>query len=490
MFMKWLIYAMIIAGAGLMVFNLSYYIRFIRRIRRHGSWSRLLALTRVPTVLLALFLAGYLAVACFGQPDLLIAFILLGGSVYVTVMEYLFQRIADQIQENERLEARTIAAEEASAAKTQFLFNMSHDIRTPLNAIIGYTTLAGGEEVTLSQAKSYVGKIRDAGEQLLDIVNDVLEMGRIESGKVDTKPGPVDLTEVIRKADDLNRSQLEQKGLRFITGCSVSQAWVLCDEKLLSRVLMNLLCNAGKFTESGEICLDVEQLDSDGQAGTYAFHVKDTGIGMSPEFASQVFVPFERERTTTVSGIQGTGLGMSIAKRFTELMGGTISLETEQGKGTQFTVTLRLPPAEPPRTTEKHIAHRQTDRQLRLLLAEDNAINQEIAVTILQQHGYTVETADNGRIAVEKLAASAPGDYAAVLMDIQMPVMDGYEATRRIRALENRELAATPVIAMTANAFKEDEEAALKAGMDGYITKPLDVGQMLSTIDGCIADRH
>ena len=474
---------MVLGGSLLMAYNIWRYILFAKHIREKGNWTAERRLFQVPILLLVLFLLGYLMIGLFGKPDLVIGGILLGGSVFVLLMLILIQRTADRIQENEELKSKVSAAEEANKAKTFFLSNMSHDIRTPLNAIIGFTKLAGQEDTTPEEKTEYIRKIGRAGQQLLDIVNDVLEMSRIESGKLHLTPEPADLAEAVREAGDLVRTQMAGKGITFSLQCEMKDEWVLCDRSQLNRILMNLLCNACKFTEKGgSVSLTGRKTGQEGGTGMYEFRVKDTGIGMSPEFVEHLFTPFERERTSTVSKIQGTGLGMAITKNLVELMGGEIRVETAQGKGTEFTVCIPFPKTEAPaeKPAQAETFHGAEGR--RLLVAEDNAINLEIAQALLSRAGYVTETAENGEKALRKVTEAEAGYYDAVLMDIQMPVMDGYTATRLIRALPDQTRAGIPIIAMTANAFQEDIQAALDAGMNGHIAKPLDPDRMLQTL--------
>ena len=296
------LYMMIYAGSALMAYNIYRYICFARDVRKHGNWDQEQRLFNIPIGLLIMFFAGYLIVGLFGNPDLVMAGILFFGSVFVFVMLLLMRRTFDRIQENEQLEVRLSAAEEASKAKTFFLSNMSHDIRTPLNAIIGYTTLANGEGVTLEEKSGYIDKIGIAGRQLLDIVNDVLDMSRIESGKFILEPTCVNLENCAREVCDLVRVQLEAKKIRLSLSCDISHKWVLCDKVMMDRAVMNLLCNAGKFTEeNGSVSLQLKELAGSEGTGRYEIRIKDTGIGMSQEFVERLFVPFERERTSTVS---------------------------------------------------------------------------------------------------------------------------------------------------------------------------------------------
>ena len=412
--------------------------------------------------------------------------------VGLAVMIYVQNRVG---KKHESIEREKIRAVESSLAKSRFLFNMSHDIRTPMNAVVGYTQLAL-KETSVDKMHDYLEKIEMSSGHLLALINDVLEMSRIENGKIRLEYEPIELEKLFENIKDVFQEQMNRKNIEFkVLTSGVTHQYVWCDKKNLNRVLINLLGNAQKFTpENGAVSLSLRESGSfaDGCA-TYEIRVKDNGIGMSKDFASRMFNAFERERTSTDSGIQGTGLGLSITKSIIDLMGGNIEVLTSEGAGTEILVTLKLKTAlaeevaanEASKETEQH---EDTGSFVgkRLLLAEDNEINMEIAYTVLTQAGFEVEKAANGREALDMVAASEPGYYDAVLMDIQMPVMDGYTATKAIRALENRELAGIPVLALTANAFKEDEEASKEAGMQAHIAKPIDIDSMLDTIRGVL----
>ena len=404
-------------------------------------------------------------------------------------------------QKHEAAEREKIHAVESSLAKSRFLFNMSHDIRTPMNAIIGYTNLAQ-KEPDIVKAHEYLNKIESSSQHLLALINDILEMSRIESGTIELEFQPLDLRTLFDSIRDLFSEQMKKKRLDFqVHTGQIQNRYVWCDRKNLNRVLLNILSNAYKFTpEGGHITASLsEEGNPEKGFGSYEIRVQDSGIGMSREFAEKIFTAFERERTSTVSGVEGTGLGMSITKSIVDLMGGTIEVITSPGNGTTIIVRLKLKTAE-----EKDVIDGRQDAAdpvqasqadvtvdfagKRLLLVEDNMINMEIANMILTEAGFTVETAENGRIAVDKVSASVPGYYDAVLMDIQMPVMDGYEATREIRALPDKGLARIPILAMTANAFKEDELAVLEAGMQAHIAKPIDVDRLLKTLASVLAE--
>ena len=392
---------------------------------------------------------------------------------------------------HEAAEREKIRAVESSLAKSRFLFNISHDIRTPMNAIMGYTVLAQ-KEPSSPVVHEYLTKIEKSSKQLLTLINDVLEMSRIENGKFDPEYIPADITESFEEMRDLFSEQMKEKGVDFsVHTTGIQNRYVWYDKKSLNRILLNLLGNAYKFTsEGGTISAALWETGS-GEDGysTYEIRIQDNGIGMSAEFSEKMFTAFERERTSTASGIEGTGLGLSITKSLVDLMGGTIEVLTAPGNGTVFIIRIKFRLAdekEVRKASETDVPDEDDEpfdfSQKRVLLVEDNEINKEIAVMILEQEGFTVETADNGKSAVESVSAADPGYYDLILMDIQMPEMDGYEAARAIRSLPDKALADIPIIAMTANAFKEDETAAIEAGMQAHIAKPLDVEKMMKTI--------
>lgn len=393
----------------------------------------------------------------------------------------------------ERAEFDKIHAEESSKAKTLFLSNMSHDIRTPMNAIIGYVHLAQREGVSASEAQDFLKKIEVSSQHLLNLINDVLEMSRIESGKMELEPVDTDLVKTVEEVGDMFATQMQGKNIDFKLESNVKNKFVLCDKNRLNRVLLNLLSNAYKFTpKGGNIRVTLNQISETDSHGTYELRVKDNGIGMSTEFAETIFEAFTREKTSTVSGIQGTGLGMSITKSIVDLMGGEIKVITAPNEGTEFiiNVTFELQPKleiEEVESSESTINDDVDFSKKKLLLVDDIEVNREIAVMILMQVGFNVDTAANGQEALDKIAASKPGDYDAVLMDIQMPIMNGYESAQAIRKLSNPKLANIPIVAMTANAFNEDIQAAKEAGMNDHISKPIDVNKMIETLKKILA---
>ena len=392
-------------------------------------------------------------------------------------------------------------AESASKAKSTFLSNMSHDIRTPMNAIIGFATLALDDIRDGKKVEDYLSKILSSSKHLLGLINDILDMSRIESGKVVLEEQETDLVTTLQELQSIMEGQAKERKLKLhVDYSNLRDRHVYCDKTRLNQVMFNLLANAVKFTsEGGSIWLTMSQMEPTYEVedrAIYEIRVKDTGIGIDKAFIKHIFEPFERERTSTVSKIQGTGLGMAITKNIVDMMGGTIEVESQKGVGTEFIIRLELRlQAEAGAANEegaKQHSHAEGVAEFagkRLLLAEDNELNREIACMLLSKYGFVIDTAENGQEAVDLVAASAPGYYDLVLMDIQMPVMDGHEATRKIRSLENKVLAKVPVVAMTANAFDEDRKAAKECGMNGFISKPIHMQEVVQALRMCLQDR-
>ena len=542
-----------------------------------------------------------------------------GRTKYILVLS---DRTADK-QVNQALSDAVAAAETANRAKSTFLSNMSHDIRTPMNAIIGFTTLAISNIDDKDRVKDYLAKTLASSNHLLSLINDVLDMSRIESGKLHLEEVEVNLSDVLHDLKTIVSGQIFAKQLElYMDVMDVTDEDVYCDKTRLNQILLNLLSNAIKFTPAGgTVSMRVRQLAGKVRGcGQYEFRIKDNGIGMSPEFAKKIFEPFERERTSTVSRIQGTGLGMAITKNIVDMMGGTIEVQTAQGKGTEFTVCVPMRAQTEQRPVEKiteleglkalvvdddfntcdsvtkmlvkvgmraewtlsgkeavlrarqsiemsdayhayiidwrlpdmngievtrrirslnddtpiiiltaydwsdieveakaagvtafcakpmfmsdlretlmsALGQKQTDaaqgllpdknadfKGKHILLVEDNELNREIAQEILREYGFLVDSAENGAVAVEKVSTAAPGSYDLVLMDVQMPIMDGYTATRQIRALDDPARAKLPILAMTANAFDEDRRNALESGMNGFLSKPIVIGDLVQEL--------
>ena len=387
---------------------------------------------------------------------------------------------------NQKLQKAQVAAQAASEAKTDFLFNMSHDIRTPMNAIIGFSEIMERHMDDPARMRECLSKIQGASAVLLSIINNVLDMARIESGKMELEETPWTAGQLTDALYSLFSGMMREKGIELTYESHVEHQYVFCDTTKLSQIFNNILSNAYKYTERGgkvHICLKEIPCEREGFA-TYKTTISDTGVGMSEDFLPTLFDEFSREQSSTNSGIEGTGLGMPIVKRLVDLIGGTIEVESRKGVGTTFAVTFthRLARKEDLATSESAEVPVESFYGKRILLAEDNELNAEIAMEILQEFGFEVEHAENGAVCLEMLAEHEGGHYDVVLMDIQMPVMNGYEAARAIRALDDPVKATIPVFAMTANAFEEDKIAARRAGMDGHIAKPIEIPKLVEAL--------
>lgn len=391
----------------------------------------------------------------------------------------------NEMEKKRLLEDALVQANKANKAKSVFLSNMSHDIRTPMNAIIGFTSLALSHIDNMEQVEEYLKKIMTSGNHLLNLINDVLDMSRIESGKMKLEEVSCRLPDILQGLQNIIQADAKAKHLDLhIDIIDVANEYVICDELRLNQVLLNLLSNAVKYTgEGGTVRLSLmEKAGAPEGYANYEFCIRDNGIGMSEEFVLHIFEPFEREKNTTFSGIQGTGLGMAITKNIVDMMNGSIEVKSKKDIGTEVTVSfvfrLNYETKEQETVQDKSVKLQKG----RILLAEDNELNQEIAAAILSDAGFNVEIAGNGQIAVDMLRKSKPGYYRLILMDVQMPVMSGYEATKEIRRLNDKELSSIPIFAMTANAFEEDKKEALRCGMNGHIAKPIDVEKLFEVL--------
>ncbi|MDO4516193.1 MAG: ATP-binding protein [Bacillota bacterium] len=389
---------------------------------------------------------------------------------------------------NEELDELRRKADAANEAKTKFLFNMSHDIRTPMNAIMGFTGLLKSHLDDRELAQGYIGKIETASDFLLSLINNVLEMARIESGKIildETSNNVYAFWDGLRALFD---TQMKEKGVAYSREIQVDHPDVMVDATKLREILLNIVSNAVKYTPSGgSISVSVTELPAQRPGYlVYQTVIADTGIGMSEEFLPHIFEEFTRERTSTESKVVGSGLGMPIVKKLVDLMQGTIAVESELGKGTKFTLTLSHRIADTadtkPESEYSNPCRIEDFVGKRVLLAEDNELNAEIAITILETEGFLVERAEDGVICVDMLEKAPSDYYDLVLMDIQMPNMDGYKATRLIRKLPDQRKADIPIIAMTANAFEEDRKNAFRMGMNGHIAKPMQLETLKNTL--------
>ena len=402
-----------------------------------------------------------------------------------------FNDVTDQkkkeLQANIELEDAYNKSQSASKAKSSFLFNMSHDIRTPMNAILGFADLIEKHLDEKDKCKMYLQKLKSSSSFLLSLINNILDMARIESGQTEIVESVWNVNNFVSDLVSVFESAIKEKNLKFIKFMDIKHENVYCDATRLRQIYLNIISNAVKYTPNGgEIKLIIKEIECDKEGyARFQTVVSDTGIGMSKEFLPHIFEEFSREKTTTESRVVGTGLGMPIVKTLVTLMHGTIEVESEQGVGTKFTVTLdhRIARKEEIKVEQEEIKDKDivSYKGKRILLAEDNELNTEIAVTILEEAGFIVEHAENGQVCVDMIKNAKIGYYDLVLMDIQMPVMDGYKATETIRAINNPRCD-IPIIAMTANAFDEDKRKAYVIGMDGHIAKPINIPQLLETI--------
>ena len=375
-------------------------------------------------------------------------------------------------------------ARKANEAKTRFLFNMSHDIRTPMNAIVGFSGLLEKSIHDEKKSLDYIKKIRVSSDILLTIINQVLEMARIESGKITLNPESVNIREMVEAMNTVFESSLTKKSLEYQCSLNVVHDQILCDKTKMEEIILNVVSNSIKYTNPhGKITVSIDELDSeDEKNANYKVVVEDNGIGMSQDYLPHIFEEFSREHTSTETRVAGTGLGLPIVKSLVDRMGGTIEVESEEGKGTRFIMKFYFPVSLENQVREKEkqnipdITEKLEGK--RILLAEDNELNAEIAETVLEETGIKVKHVEDGIQCIEELKKMPEKYYDVILMDVQMPNMDGYTATQRIRDLDDSR-AEIPIIAMTANAYDEDRRKAQEAGMDGFLAKPLDVDEMM-----------
>ena len=416
---------------------------------------------------------------------------LVSGVLTVGYWQYEMQRYKEALYA-EKIERAAKRAEEASEAKTRFLFNMSHDIRTSMNAIIGFSDLLEKHLDDKEKVHDYIKKIQLSGSFLLSLINYVLEMARIESGKATLRTEVGDAQELLGALNAVFEPAVEKKRLKYNCTLDVEHRFIICDVTKVREIVLNIISNSVKYTpEGGSVTVQIKEIPWEKEGWTaYRILVEDTGIGMGAEYLPHIFEEFTRERTSTESKVVGAGLGLPIVKALIDLMGGTIQVESERGKGSKFEVILPFEIASEEEVKDSYVKKEEKlynrSKEKRILLAEDNELNAEIAITILEENGFKVERAEEGCKCVELFSEKPAGYYSTILMDIQMPNMDGYTASRKIRGMEREDAKAIPIIALTANAFDEDRNKAFAAGMNGHIAKPIDVGRMVRSIGALV----
>jgi len=474
---------MVYLGSALMVYNIFGFVRFARSVRARKLWNGNDRILYIPVILLVIFLLGYLIIGFFGRPDLIVAGILLGGSIFVFVMYWMLSSIMKRILANEETEAKLLAAEEASRAKANFLATMSHEMRTPMNVILGLDELALNNPELSPQTRQQLEKIGQSGRHLLGLINNILEMNNIEANSLELRQEPFRMEDMLDQVNAIVNTVCDEKGLdyHFTLGPDAGGCYA-GDMMQLKTVLLHLLNNAVKYTDMpGDVRFSVERDGTEGEKARLRFTVSDTGVGIDKEFLPRIFEPFAQEDSSTTNRYGGTGLSLTVTKNIVERMGGAITVKSKKGCGSTFVVELPLPTAvcdETPAAAEEEISLAGR----RILLAEDIPENAEIVMDILELEDVETVHAENGQIALDLFRESAENYYDVVLMDLRMPVMDGLEATRRIRALSRRDAKTVPIIALTANAYESDIKASLEAGMNAHLAKPADADMLYATI--------
>lgn len=394
--------------------------------------------------------------------------------------------VRHETAQNKLLEKAMNQAKSSSKAKDILLANMSHDIRTPMNAIVGFTALAKAHMQDTENLQDYLDKIEDSGQHLLHLLDDMLELSRLETTRGNFLEAECNLYEIIKEVQTSILPRAQAKEIKFLLDTDgIAHPDIYSDKEQLMQIFLRVAGNAVNYTEKGgTIGFSVVEQKASNQFAIFQFTIEDTGIGISESFMSHIFEPFEREKNTTLSGVRGTGLGLPIVKNIVEMMGGTIEVSSISGKGSRFIITLNLRLQDKGGEQELSPAKKESHPEKgKILVVEDNKINLEIMSVLLTDAGYLVDTAENGSIAVEMLEHSRPNEYFLVLMDIQMPVMDGHTATKKIRKLKDSTLASIPIVALSANSFEEDRKKSMECGMNAHLAKPVNMQELLELID-------
>ena len=479
---RWAIYGMVYLGALLMVHNIYCYNKYAHATEKRGDWGKDKSILFIPVILLVLFLIGYLFIGIFGNPDIVMAAVLFGGSIFVFIMYKLVSRITDKVIENEKLEAELMAAEQSSKAKSSFLASISHEMRTPMNVILGLDGLALNNPDLPEETRQQLEKINQSGRHLLGLINNTLDMNSIETGELCLKQENFSLGESIEQINAIIKTLCDEKGLRFdVSVAEDADNYYIGDEMLLKQTLLNILENAVKYTEKGSISFDIKKEETDKDNCKLMFTIAVTGIGMSEEFLQRAFQVFSQEDSSSTNRYGGSGLGLAVAKSMTDLMGGEIKVNSKKDEGSTFVITIPFKYGEEKK--ENAVTDETVDLDgLRILIVEDIDENAEIVSDLLELENVECERAQNGKVALEMFEKSDINYYDAILMDLRMPMMDGLEASRKIRELDRNDAEIIPIIALTANAFESDIEQSLKAGMNAHLVKPVDADLLYTTI--------
>lgn len=507
---RWMTYIMVYLGSALMIYNIHGFLRFTRYIRNMKSWDHGNYTLYIPIVLLVLFLLGYLAVGFLGKPDIVVAGILLGGSIFVFAMYKLLISIVQKVIEAEHLEAELLAAEESNRAKSTFLASISHEMRTPMNVILGMNALALKQPELPAPARDHLEKANHSAQYLSELIDNLLTMQEAGSGSLTIDAKPFSLKDLLEQISAQASAACEQKGLEYHTSFAkcVGRDFI-GDSGELKRAIISILDNAVKYTDApGSVRFCVKCTKDLTRKPHVLFIVSDTGIGIEEAFLTRIFEPLTQEDGSATNRFGGSGVGLTVANSIIAQMGGTIGVESRKGVGSTFTITVPISPVpnevcencegcRPDQDCEKcticklgqgivkAVEKAEAPVSLagrRVLIVEDIAENAEILADLLELEDAQSDHAENGQVAVDMLEKAPEYYYDAILMDMRMPVMDGLEATRRIRALDRADVKRLPIIAVTANAFESDVQNALDAGMNEHLAKPLDADLLYKTL--------
>ncbi len=480
--LKVLVMAMIFAGSVLMVYNIWGFMRFSKVVQKNKEQQKMERILRLPIILLILFLIGYILVGLFGHPDLIVAGILFGGSIFVFVMYRMLDEVTKHIMENERLEAELMASEQSRKTKERFLATMSHEMRTPMNVILGLDGLALKNPENPPETQEALEKIGHSARHMVGLIDNILKMNELNAEEPSGRSESFQLKDAVDQVNVITNTVSEEKGVHYESRLEPdAEGEYLGDEIQLKQVLLSILDNAVKYTPPGGMVRFTASCDSctDDQA-VLKFVISDNGIGIDPEFLPHIYDPFAREDDSATDRYGGSGLSLAVSKNMVERMGGTIEVSSRKNEGTEFAVTVPVKRIKIERIPEPVMEVSLAGR--RILIAEDVKENAEIVADLLELEDAESEHAENGQIAVEMFRNSSVGYYDVILMDLRMPVMDGLEATRRIRALDRPDAKTVPIIALTANSFESDKKQTKEAGMNEHLGKPADAELLYATI--------
>lgn len=485
--LQWIFYGMVFLGSALMIYNIISFIRFARSVKKNKAWNQNNTILYIPIVLLVMFFAGYVAIGVFGKPDLVVGGVLFGGSIFVLIMYILLHNITDRISKQERVEAELMAAEQSSQMKSAFLATISHEMRTPMNVILGLTRKLVSKEKLPYDVKEDIRKVHESSEMLHVMINNMLDLSDIEAGEFTVHNEEFELTGMLRRVTDIAQILCGNKGLKLRTVVGDGTCFrYYGDEMLIAQAILAILDNAVKYTDTpGQVTFTTACIEANEDFRTLLFEIEDTGVGIDEEYLPNIFELFSTEDGSSTTRYRGSGTGLPATKSRLSLLGGTIDVESTKNVGTRFTITVPLTLAgrqaegdQPQEKTEADV----TLEGKRILIVEDIEENAEIVADLLEIEGAISEHAENGQVAFELFSRAPEYHYDAILMDLRMPIVDGLEAAKKIRALDREEAKTIPILALTANAFESDKEKTREAGMNAHLTKPVDPDLMYAEL--------